>query len=130
MLVLVLINVILAETFFHTVVLCRKIGPIKNILYKRHFRLSVSQSMTSSPRPLPFSFCGLRGSCSNRDRLYMQGSGLGNQGDSLQTIIKYFCWKATSSTQAYKTAFSVSSAFNMLITQVCLGIPEQGNALH
>lgn len=35
-----------------------------------------------------------------------------------------------SSTQAYKTAFSVSSAFNMLITQVRLGIPEQGNALH
>lgn len=60
----------------------------------------------------------------------MQGSGLGNRGDSLQTIIKYFCWKAMSSTQAYKTAFSVSSAFNMLITQVRLGIPEQGNALH
>lgn len=86
--------------------------------------------MTSSPRPLPFSFCGLRGSCSNRDRLYMQGSGLGNHGDSLQTIIKYFCWKATSSTQVYKTAFSVSSAFNMLITQDCLGISEQGNTLH
>jgi len=60
----------------------------------------------------------------------MQDSGLGNRGDSLQTIIKYFCWKATSSTQAYKTAFSVSSAFNMLITQVRLGTPEQGDALH
>lgn len=86
--------------------------------------------MTSWARLLPFSFCGLRGGCSNGDRLYMQDSGLGNRGDSLQTIIWYFCWKATSSTQAYKTAFSVSSAFNMLITQVRLGIPEQGNALH